>query len=229
MSEHISDELPALLTGDADRATVLAAVAHLRGCPDCQQELVSALVAHASLSSARRFAPEAVAAPVPPDRPDPGPLPDLSAVFAQVREEAAAAPPRRRRRTVGLLAAAAVVAGGATAAAVVATSSSSGPSTRTVALAAPSGGRAATATIGGSRMRVDASGLPRLDSRHEYEVWLTDSAGHLQPVGFVGSGQRADLTLPASLVARYQDIAVSKQRVGQIPFSGIVVARGTYS
>jgi hypothetical protein len=58
MSTHIFDELPLLLTGEADRATVALAADHLRECEDCQQELVSALIAHASLSSAARFAPE---------------------------------------------------------------------------------------------------------------------------------------------------------------------------
>ena len=53
---HISDDLPRLLTGDATRDEVLAAAEHLRSCPDCQQELVSAVVAHASLTSAQRFA-----------------------------------------------------------------------------------------------------------------------------------------------------------------------------
>ena len=61
MTSHVTDELPRLLTGDATRTEVMTAAAHLRGCPDCQQELVSAVVAHASLISARRFAPEVVA------------------------------------------------------------------------------------------------------------------------------------------------------------------------
>ena len=62
MTAHVSEELPLLLTGEADRATVLAAAAHLRGCVDCQHELVSAVVAHSSLTSARRFAPDMLAA-----------------------------------------------------------------------------------------------------------------------------------------------------------------------
>ena len=127
MSPHVTDELPQLLTGEAPRSAVLAAAAHLRTCVDCQQELVSAVVAHASLSSAHRFAPEVVGHPSTDavrgtsesaegaDRAQADPLPDLSAIFAQVREEAAS--PSRRpgsRRTRLLLAgvAAAVVVGG---------------------------------------------------------------------------------------------------------------------
>jgi hypothetical protein len=60
MTAHISDELPRMLTGEASRDAVLAAADHLRSCVDCQQELVSAVVAHASLTSAHRFAPEIV-------------------------------------------------------------------------------------------------------------------------------------------------------------------------
>ena len=36
MSSHISDELPRLLTGDANRDVVMTAAEHLRTCPDCQ-------------------------------------------------------------------------------------------------------------------------------------------------------------------------------------------------
>ena len=59
---------------------------HLRTCPDCQQELVSAVVAHASLTSAHRFAPRG-------RRPAGGRRPR--------RDPPAgghASPPRRRRR-----------------------------------------------------------------------------------------------------------------------------------
>ncbi len=38
----------------------VAASAHLRACADCTDELISAVVAHASLSSAARYAPEVV-------------------------------------------------------------------------------------------------------------------------------------------------------------------------
>jgi hypothetical protein len=51
----------------------------------------------------------------------------------------------------------------------------------------------------------------------------------MQPVGFVGAHERADLTIPTSVMAEYQGIAVSRQRVGQTRFSGIVVARGSYA
>jgi hypothetical protein len=112
-SPHISDDLPRLLTGDATRDEVMAAAEHLRTCPDCQHELVGAVVAHASLTSAYRFA-EQVVVPnrdeAPPAVPDAeaagrhaataeesaaaelgearsGSLPDLSSLFAQIRAD----------------------------------------------------------------------------------------------------------------------------------------------
>src|SRR5262249_22976568 len=104
MSTHIFDELPLLLTGEADRATVALAADHLRECEDCQQELVSALVAHASLSSAARFAPElrSLLSTAAEDRPaEPAQLPDLTPIFEMAKQEARAprhsvAPPRAR-------------------------------------------------------------------------------------------------------------------------------------
>src|SRR5262249_44365117 len=109
MSEHISDDLPRLLTGEATRAETLAAAAHLRECPDCQQELVSAVVAHAALTSATRGAAHAVLG----RDPQPGPLPDLSEVFATVRDEATSTRGSgKRRRALIAVAAAAVLATG---------------------------------------------------------------------------------------------------------------------
>jgi hypothetical protein len=133
MTVHIANDLPRLLTGEATRDEVLNAAAHLRTCVDCQQELVSAVVAHASLTSAARFAPEIVSGlvgdffgersedepdlEVEPDEAtsDQSELPDLSAVFAQVRKEAAEprkAPPRFQTRHLLAAAAAVVVVGG---------------------------------------------------------------------------------------------------------------------
>src|SRR5579864_7241802 len=98
MTEHVSDDLPRLLSGEALREDVATAAAHLRTCVDCQQELVSAVAAHASLVSAQRFAPEvAWRSETALERPPARPLPDLTAVVAQVREEAVATLARRRR------------------------------------------------------------------------------------------------------------------------------------
>jgi hypothetical protein len=87
VNEHIDEDLPLILTGEADRATVYAAVDHLRDCTDCYHELLSLLTAHASLSSAARFAPEVITATAVPRHAAVAVPPDLSAVFAQIRAE----------------------------------------------------------------------------------------------------------------------------------------------
>lgn len=245
MTTHISDELPRLLTGDATRDEVLSAAEHLRSCPDCQQDLVSAVVAHASLTSAQRFAPEVVARhdSTPTDsvsqtdvtRPD-APLPDLAAMFAEIRAEVAAEPEvpsidraRHRRRLVAGIAAAAVVAGGGVAAGLTLTASD-GPAGRTVALpSTTAGGASATATlVGGNRMHIDATALPALGSGDHYEVWLTNG-GRLLPVGFIGNDRKADISVPADVMGSYRDIAVSVQAPHEVRFSGHLVVSGSYA
>ncbi|MGN6608891.1 MAG: anti-sigma factor domain-containing protein [Jatrophihabitans sp.] len=243
MTQHLADDLPRLLTGDAGRDEVMAAAEHLRACDDCREELVSAVVAHASLTSAQRFAPEIMAAVgADGDTPLP-PLPDMSAVFATVRAEADATPEpvvlglrRRTAYAVGAVAAAAVVATGIT---VVATNDSSSTSTtdaRSVALAAyQQGPRSARATVKfapDSRMTIMAAGLPSLDSQHRYEVWLTNAQRTaMKPVGWLDEDGTSTLTVPASLVSTYTDIEVSVQQVDapNYEYSGRSVLRGAYS
>jgi anti-sigma-K factor RskA len=223
MSTHISDDLPRLLTGEASRDEVLAAATHLRNCPDCQQELVSAVVAHASLSSAQRFAPGVIASRT-------SALPDLEAVFASARDEVAHRPALRRRRVVALVAAAAVATGvGVTLAETLGGSSS--PAARTVALDAFGGGRhdaTARVTPDGS-MRIDATSLPHLDGKHFYEVWLTDGARkRMQAVGAINDANRAQLTISPQVMSQYSAIEVSVQGVRQTGYSGTSVLRGSY-
>lgn len=247
MSEHISEELPRLLTGDANHEVVLSAAAHLRGCPDCQQELVSAVIAHASLMSAHRFAPELVA-PDPQKRPvvhetdeaEPPSLPDLSNLFAQARADAvttAHAPARRRRLLVGVAAAAVIVVGGGITGGLLAANGSSNPtpSAQTVQLAAfgsaGEAGNTAKVTIAGSRVRIDATKLPHLDRQHIYELWVTNTTRtKMQPVGTLGTDNRAEMTLPTTVMSRYSDFEVSVQKASQlIKYSGESVLRGEYS
>lgn len=227
MSTHVTDELPRLLSGEATREEVLDAAAHLRTCVDCQQELVAAVAAHASLTSAQRFAPEVVAAPAP-DLTVP-PLPDLSDVFEQVRAEAAARPRRRTRLLAGAAAAAVVVGGGI--AAIVATTGGNEPTARTVQLTAfDEGHMDAQATLSGGQMRIDATSLPRLAGKG-YEVWLTNAARtSMKPVGWIGSDGKATLSVPSALMRSYTDIEVSVQDMTapSYLYSKVSVLRGAY-
>ena len=234
MSAHITDELPRLLTGEADRDAVLAAAEHLRGCADCQQELVSAVVAHASLMSARRFAPELMQHPkASEDRATPPPahpLPDLSGLFAKVNEESERHRGRRTSpRVLAAVAAAVVVVGGGVAAGVIATSSN-GPATRSIALVGADRAVATATLIGSDHMRIDATSLPKLAPGHQYEVWLTSPGGSGPlAVGWIAGDRHADIQVPAPLMGAYQEIAVSVQGLHQTQFSGDVVARGNYA
>jgi hypothetical protein len=231
MTQHISDDLPRLLTGDASRDEAMAAARHLRDCPDCQQDLVSAVVAHAALSSAHRFAASLEPAAAPTDAVPPA-LPDMSAVFAKVRDEAAAASSARpRRRWLVAAAAAAVVAtaGGITNAETVGGSSSAPTAATTIRLEPPTGGAdgSAIVTVTGERMHLDATSLPTLDAGHQYEVWLVADT-QLRPLGYIGGDRTADLTVPASVMAQYDSVAISVQKNSQVEFSGDVVVRGSY-
>jgi hypothetical protein len=238
MSAHISDELPRLLTGEATRDIVQSAASHLRGCEDCQQELVSAVVAHASLTSAQRFAPEIVARAAR-DFESRGPadaLPDLSTMFARVREEAEYRPGTGRRSRRPLLAVAAVAAGvliGGGGAVLIQNAGNNAPAGRSVALTAFQHGTAsAEATVGtDGRMRVQAASLPSLDPQHRYEVWLTDDARtRMQPIGWIGTDGKATLTVPATLMASFSNIEVSVQQTNAptYTYSGTSVLRGSY-
>lgn len=233
---HIAEELPTLLTGEATHEVVHAAAGHLRECDDCRQELVGVVVAHASLASAQRFAPEVMATLTRSiaGTDEAAALPDMSAVFEQARADAAAEAARPQRNRARVFAAAAVAAGvlvGGGAVALVEVQGS-GPHATTVALAPFGGGTAAgKATVANAHMNLDAASLPRLDAAHRYEVWLTDtSRTRMQPIGWVNTDGKAQLTVPADLMSQYRAIEVSVQQVDapDYTYSGTSVLRGTY-
>jgi hypothetical protein len=248
IDQHIYDEIPRLLTGEADRSVVHGAAAHLRQCEDCTEELISAVVAHASLASAVRYAPEVVTGFVAEPtvaEPETGreALPDLSAVFAQVREEAgqqSATGPRdttegrprrsgvgRRLAVAAAVAGLAVGAGGAYAAQHV--HSTGG---RTVAMGAYGIGHTdATATVrGDQQIQLNASSLPAPAPGEYYEVWLTDAARqHMAPVGPLDPKGKGTFEVSSSLVDTYSAIEVSVQSAESTgAYSGLSVLRGSY-
>jgi hypothetical protein len=57
VSDHVEDQLPSLLLGDISPGAVRAILIHLRECPDCRDELVFIVIAHASLLCARPLEP----------------------------------------------------------------------------------------------------------------------------------------------------------------------------
>ncbi|MDP9092528.1 MAG: anti-sigma factor [Actinomycetota bacterium] len=232
---HISEELPRLLTGEATRDVVQDAAVHLRTCEDCLHELVSAVVSHAALASAQRFALDLVDAPRLSALTDHAAtaMPDLSGVFATARQEAVRGPRlgSRKRLYAGAAVAAALIIGGGTAA-LIQTSGST--SSRSVALSAfETGSASATATFSGAdSVKVAAASLPALDIHHRYEIWLTnDARTKMQPVGWIGTNGRASLTIPHDLMTAFSDIEVSIQAVDAptYTYSGTSVLRGSYA
>jgi len=237
---HVFDELPGLLRGEADRTSVIPAATHLRGCEDCQQELISAVVAHAALSSAVRIAPDFHDAfSHPPDAVSlgdshSGELPDLSALFVQARSEAQPRRiPRLRGSSTRWLAAAAIVvavAAGGSVAGVVATSGSS--SGHAVALAAfDHGSTSASLRVDGNgRFQVNASALPSLAAGEYYEVWLTDSGRTaMAPVGQLNQSRRGSFDVPETVMSAYSAVEVSVQHTATTGgYSGVSVLRGSY-
>jgi Anti-sigma-K factor rskA len=236
VSEHIFDELPLLLSGEADRTAVSAAATHLRACEDCRQELISAVVAHAALSSAVRYAPGLADSflVAPPGTSLTDELPDLSSMFAQVRSEAASPAvvrPVRRVQARWLVAAAAVVAVGVSGG-IVATSGHGSAPSRSVALSAyDRGTSAATAKLVDDReMKIDAASLPALGNGQYYEVWLTDAARKkMAAVGQLDQKRRGDFTVPTSVMNIYSALEVSVQQTSSTGgYSGVSVLRGSY-
>jgi hypothetical protein len=243
MNEHVFDDLPRLLSGEAERSVVTTAAAHLRHCDDCRDELISALVAHAALMSAVRFAPDLAVLPTPlagapSSVPLSASLPDLSAVFAQVRAESdieASGAHRRfaRGRSLVLASAAVAVLGLAGGAIYVGErGDSSSPNGRSVALAAYGQGNSAASArlIGTDQMVLDASSLPALGAGRYYEVWLTNSARtSMAPVGQLDADGQGDFTVPSAEMASYAAIEVSVQNTDGVgSYSGLSVLRGTY-
>ena len=121
-----------------------------------------------------------------------------------------------------------MVGGGATVTALELGSSNS--SARTVQLDAFGvGSHPAKITIDGSRLKVDASKLPRLDAQHYYELWITDAARtRMQPMGSIGSDRTTVIPFAAKVMAQYNDFEVSIQKTNEIKYSGVSVLRGAY-
>ncbi|MDT4997212.1 MAG: hypothetical protein QOD45_1280, partial [Pseudonocardiales bacterium] len=187
MANHISAELPLLLSGEASRPAVDDAAAHLRVCEDCRQDLVSVVIAHAALASAHRYARDVMgsARPLAPVKApaESRPLPDLSGVLDVIRDEAESEHRSAGRRRLVPYAVAAAAAGIIIGGGAVVTAqhfSQSGTSGRTVQLSAFGVGLTpASATMttvdDQATVRVDAASLPSLAPTQRYEMWLTNT------------------------------------------------------
>ncbi len=237
---HVADELPALLAGECTREQTLAVAAHLRRCPECQEELVSMVVAAGTLRAAARAertsAPAPATPPAPPELsapPAPSETPDTS--DPEIPEWLKRIPDRpRRRRRLFALAAAIVIAAGAIAAGLGL--SSSGPPVLNQAalhpLQAPAGASGAvtvTAASGARQVQVSTDGLPAAGQGHYYEVWLLDPATlKMMPMGALAPSGQATFGVAAGLMAGYSAVDISLQANNGNPVhSAVSVLRGT--
>jgi anti-sigma-K factor RskA len=135
---------------------------------------------------------------------------------ARIEAQRRASRARRRRRVrLGLAAAAAAVA--AVAAGVIASRSGTSADQFRAALAATPSARGAsgdatlTRTSSGWRIRLDTSGLPRLDRGRFYEAWLRNRAGILVPVGTFNGGKHVTLWAGVS-PAGFRTLTITRER-----------------
>ncbi|MBV9794680.1 MAG: anti-sigma factor [Actinobacteria bacterium] len=245
---HIADELPALLAGELTREQTLAVAAHLRRCPECQEELVSMVVAAGTLRAAARAeqAPAAWPGFPPLASTPPSSAPVLENPENVPPETVPASPdwlrriPRRgparwspRQRLVAL-AAAVVIAAGAVAAGLGL--SASGPPVLNQAalrpLQAPAGASGAvtvTAASGARQVQVTTADLPDPGQGHFYEVWLLDPATlKMMPMGALAPSGQTTFAVAAGLMAGYSAVDISLQaNNGNPAHSAVSVLRGT--
>jgi hypothetical protein len=70
-----------------------------------------------------------------------------------------------------------------------------------------------TKTLGGWRIQINATGLPRRDNGAYYEAWLKNAAGVLVPIGTFN--QPKDVTLWAGVPpSEFPTLTITRQRVG---------------
>jgi hypothetical protein len=210
MSDHIGDELPALLSGELDLARTGTMLRHARDCGPCSDALHEALHAHLALArAARSLRPQAPAGSLSEPQATP------------------AAAPRPRSRRILAAAAAVVIAAGAAAAGYAA--GRPGPSAQPAVVATGllrpvSGGTAPPGATGSvvmtvpgaasRQMTITISGLPAPSPGHFYEVWLLAPAtGKMLAVGVLALGPGpATYRLPASVTPGYGAVDISLQQ-----------------
>ena len=235
---HPSSELALLVSGELTVEQMRPLVAHLRGCPACQRELVEVAAATGALRMAarpelaqvtdlpapafmeevRRSAPAAETAGARSVEPTPVGIHAGPGPAGQGMDGASGAvvPMRRRRPWLAAAAAAAVLAVGGIAAGLLATAGGHPPASQTVALA-PVGPGQASGDVhmrgrGQDRTMTVSTVLPAAQPGTYYEVWLLKvSTGAMVPVGVLPASGSARYVLPAAVVSGYNAVDISLQ------------------
>jgi Anti-sigma-K factor rskA len=244
---HVADELPGLLSGECGREQTRTLAAHLRACPECQEELVSVVVAAGILRATARaeqaHGPVSVPSPsasAPPSSPpsssdstsSPGAgAPDTPEWLTRASRPGPAGWGTRRK--VAAVAAAVLIVAGAVAAGLGLSSGS--PVLNRAALhplQAPRGASGAvtvTAASGARQVQVNTDDLPNPGQGHYYEVWLLDPATlKMMPMGALAPSGHATFGVAAGLMAGYSAVDISLQANNGNPVhSAVSVLRGT--
>jgi hypothetical protein len=238
MTEHVEEDLLALLTGELDRATTAVVAGHLRNCETCRARLVDSAVVHGTLRSASR-AEAQLRVPEYDLGQSAEATPGVSE--AQAPLSISPAPSRQRYRTSAVTAVAAVAAAVIVALVglgwAVGRQSPAAPQAPVSAVAslrhldAPTfaAGVVIVRSIGSTRqMHIRIDGLGPAAPNHFYEVWLLrPTSNKMLPVGILPPSGAASFELSASLMSQYSAIDVSLQvNDGDATHSSQSVLRG---
>ncbi len=228
-TEHCVDDLPGLLHGELRLGPLRTVTTHLRGCAECQRELVETAVAVGALARVERQGLLDGSLPT---------LPPLADVPPETPASATHLDATRRPRTKWLAPVAAVVAAFVVVAGAVLLTregSSPDPPTEAVALLAvgstPARGEVTMSGTGASRTMVVSTDLDPTAPRSYYEVWLLNThTNGMVAVGVLPTSGVAHFTLPSDLLERYDAVDLSLQPDnGQTTHSSDSVLRAKYA
>jgi Anti-sigma-K factor rskA, C-terminal/Putative zinc-finger len=233
---HVGDELIDLVAGESSPATARKVVAHLRSCPRCADQLISAVFAVCALRTTAQVDRE-LAVPIrgssTEKRPtDGGAQPELALVGTT------RTPSRWRKRLAAVAASMVLLVSGLLVGIRVASSRApvSGPTIVDVTLRpleAPQSARGhlTVEAAGDSRqLLVETTALPTPPSNHFYEVWLLDpKTFKMLSMGVLGPSGQGKYAVAASIMSGYSAVDVSLQaNDGDPAHSRISVLRATY-
>ena len=223
MTDHCSEELFALLSGELGREETYQVVAHLRECGECTGELVSVAVAHGSLRAARR-AEESLF-----------PSLDVQASESQLDQPPLGLSRTRARRRPFVGAAAALLVVVAVGLGLVLGRTSAPPLYALATLHhmdAPATATGRVTVRAASRVKemgVTTTGLPALPANHYYEVWLLQpQTNKMLPVGLLPPSGEGTYSLSGAIMSQYSAVDISLQtNDGDPVHSKFSVLRGT--
>jgi len=243
---HVDDELIDLLAGESDPTTARRLVAHLRSCPRCVDQLISAVFAVCALRASARVELES-ATPIHESETESESESESDAEGQTAAGEArlkpspvdtARAPHRWRKHLAAVAASVILLVAGLLIGSRVASGPApvTGPTIVDVKLtpleAPPSaGGQVTVEATGDTRqLLVRTTSLPAPPTNHFYEVWLLDPKTlKMMSMGVLGPSGQGEYAVTAPIMAGYSAVDVSLQaNDGDPAHSTVSVLRATY-